>query len=283
MAIDRGPATSEPARCTPSGSPESRLVTPPKPLAFGALLLALSIPFWLADAATGVVLPVNLPVSSLMAFCPAVAALILVHRADGAAGAKRLLRRAFDTSGMGVRWYPPALLLMPGIGLCAYAVMRVVGRATPDPHIPLLTIPVAFVVFFATAVGEEIGWSGYVLGPVQARRGALGAGVVVGAAWALWHVPGWLSLHSPVWTAWQLQFTIAARVVMVWLFNDTGGSVFAVILFHTMINVDYALFPNGGSHYDPAVVGPLTAIVAVTVTLVARRRRRGSGSLATRY
>jgi hypothetical protein len=41
---------------------------------FALLLLALSVPFWLAGAATGVLLPARLRVSSLMAVCPMLAA-----------------------------------------------------------------------------------------------------------------------------------------------------------------------------------------------------------------
>lgn len=32
-----------------------------------------------------------------------------------------------------------------------------------------------------------------------------------------------------------------------------------------MINVSFALFPNYGSHYDPDVAGPITAIAALIV------------------
>lgn|GEM_PF-2403131 len=35
--------------------------------------------------------------------------------------------------------------------------------------------------------------------------------------------------------------------------------------FYTMINVSFALFPNYGSHYDPAVAGPIAAIAALIV------------------
>jgi hypothetical protein len=42
-------------------------------------------------------LPKNAPVTDFVAaFVPAIAALILVHRAEGAAGVRRLLRRAVD-------------------------------------------------------------------------------------------------------------------------------------------------------------------------------------------
>jgi uncharacterized protein len=48
------------------------------PLTFFLLVFALSVPFWLMGAVTGLELLPGLPVSSLMACCPLLAALILV-------------------------------------------------------------------------------------------------------------------------------------------------------------------------------------------------------------
>jgi hypothetical protein len=55
---------------------------------------------------------------------------------------------------------------------------------------------------------------------------------------------------------------------MVWLYNNTGKSLFAVILFHTMINVSEYAFPNYGSYYDPILATVLITVLAVIVTLL---------------
>lgn len=60
--------------------------------------------------------------------------------------------------------------------------------------------------------------------------------------------------------------TVVARILIVWLYNNTGKSVLAAILFHAMINVSVSVFPKNGSLYDPALAGALTAITAVIVT-----------------
>jgi hypothetical protein len=63
----------------------------------------------------------NLPVSSLMAVCPLVAAVVLVYRAEGSAGVKRLLRRVLDYRRIGRRrWFLAVLLLHPAILLGSY-------------------------------------------------------------------------------------------------------------------------------------------------------------------
>ena len=59
--------------------------------------------------------------------------------------------------------------------------------------------------------------------------------------------------RSPAWIAWWCLSTVAVRVLIVWLYNNTGKSVFAEALFHGMINVKCFLFPIYGSHYDPRI------------------------------
>ena len=58
------------------------------------------------------------------------------------------------------------------------------------------------------------------------------------------------------------------RVLTVWLYNNTGRSVFAAALFHAMQNVSWQLFPNRGSHYDPRFTGPVLACAAVAVAIL---------------
>lgn len=124
---------------------------------------------------------------------------------------------------------------------------------------------------------------GYAADPLQDRWGALKASLLLGTVGALWHVvPLVQAHHGAAWIAWKCLETLAARVLIVWLYNNTGESLFAAVLFHALSNVGVALFPNGGSHYDPAVAGVLTAIAAGTVAFLwgARTLARFRPSLA---
>lgn len=58
---------------------------------------------------------------------------------------------------------------------------------------------------------------------------------------------------------------MAHRVIIVWLYNNTGRSVFAAALYHTMGNLTWQLFPNHGSHYDPRITGPVLALTAAII------------------
>src|SRR4029450_7876985 len=102
---------------------------------------------------------------------------------------------------------------------------------------------------------------------MQQRWGALKASLVLGVVWAIWHgIPFVQTGNPPNWIVWQSLKTVAMRIVIVWIYNKTGKSVFAAILYHTSDNVSWSLFPNYGSHYDPLVTGLLTCLAAVIVT-----------------
>jgi membrane protease YdiL (CAAX protease family) len=205
-----------------------------------------------------------------MAFCPMIAASILVYREDKTAGVIELLKRSFDYRRIRTKaWYIPTILLMPGIAILAYGLMRLVKLPLPTLELPglgaLLIVPMAFIA----ALGEELGWSGYVLDPMQDRWNALQAGLLLGLVGAAWHiVPLVQADRSPTWIAWQCLNAVAIRILLVWLYNNTGKCVFAAAVCHATVNVSWLLFPNYGSHYDPRITGLITVFAAVLVTVI---------------
>ena len=240
------------------------------PLKFFALVLGLSVPFWLIGGVIDLQLMPGLSVSALMAFCPMVAALILVRRENGTASVIELLRRSFDFKRIRAkRWYAPTLLLMAGVNVAVYGLMRWMGLPLPAAQIGVLAAPLMFLAFFVGALGEELGWSGYITDPMQDRWNALQTGVILGLVSVLWHLVPLLLMHrSPIWIVWWCLYAVAARVLIVWLYNNTGKSVFAVALFHATLNLAWMLFPVYGSHFDMRLGGLVMALVAATVTVV---------------
>lgn len=156
---------------------------------------------------------------------------------------------------------------MPVIALLSYWYLKITVGILPEPQLSLLSVVIFFVVYFIGAIGEELGWSGYIIDAMQNRYGALKASLMLGTIWAVWHIIPWSQAHqTTTWIVWQSIGTVFLRVVMVWIFNNAGKSVFAMVLFHTMINISPYLIPNYGSHYNPlvfAVLVILTAIIAV--------------------
>lgn len=238
-----------------------------RPFVFLALTFALAAPFWAAGALVKTELMPGLPVAGLMFICPGVAALLLRRRESGASAAMALAVRPFD--GARIRrwiWFAPILLIQPAITVIAWMSMRLAGAPVPEPRISLALAISLCLVFFIAAAGEEIGWSGYATQPLEARAGALGAALILGAAWAMFHYPALIEAHRSLgWIAGWTLWTFALRIIIVWLFDNTGGSVMAAALHHMTVNLAWQLFPERGSYFDPAVQGAMTALVALVV------------------
>lgn len=257
------------------------------PLAFFALALVLSVPFWILGALvpTPEDAPIALPLTALQFVAPFVAALILVARQDGWAAVGRVLAHAVDPRTIRPwTWVIPIVIVMPAIYLAAWVIMSLMGRPLPEPEVAWQAVPVLVAIFLVTGFFEEVGWTGYALGPMQARYGALVAALVIGLVWAAFHLVADLQGgHDLGWIAWHRLGSVMLRVLIVSAVNNTGGSVLAAILLHASDNVAWQLFPNNGSHYDPAFVAPITALAALGITVAWGARtlaRRGASATA---
>jgi hypothetical protein len=240
------------------------------PLKFFLLVFALSLPFFLAGSLTSFQLLPGVPVAALMFVCPVTAGVILVYRANETAGVAAMLKRSFDLKRIRAKiWCAPIVLLAPALAAFQYGLIRGMGVPLPNPQIPLITTLGMSIAMFIAALGEELGWSGYAIDPMQDRWGALPASILLGLVWAIWHIVPLVQVHrSAVWIAWWSLGTVAARVLIVWLYNNTGKSVFAAAVFHTMMNVSWQLFPIHGSYFDQRINGAIMAIAAVVVVVV---------------
>jgi len=245
------------------------------PLKFISLVFALSIPFYLAGALTSFRLVPGVSVSGLAVICPVAAALILVYQQNKFAGMVELLKRSFDFKRVRARvWYLPIFLLMPALDVLMYTVLRSRRIQVPLPQFPVVETLALAVGFFVGALGEELGWSGYAIDPLQDRWGAIQASLLLGIVWAIWHIVPLMQVHRPAaWIAWWCLGTVAARVLIVWLYNNTGKSVFVAAVFHAMMNLSWQLFPIHGSYFDEPVNSLLMVLAAAFVIVVLGRSR----------
>jgi membrane protease YdiL (CAAX protease family) len=252
-------------------APRSRII------AFLAFTLALSLPFWWWGVSGGAIIP-GLPVSGLMAFTPAVAA-VAAALLDGRAQAAALLRECFDVGRLRGKlpWLALNVALFPALLALAALAMLLAGVALPALSHSLATTLAMFAGFFVAGLGEEIGWFGYAFPALERRRGALSTALLIGLIWMAWHVvPYFQTGRAPSWIAWHCLATVATRVVAAWLFVNTGRSVLGAAVFHAMCNVSYFSFPSGGSHYDAAFFAPIVAGAALLIVWLGGLRTRSA-------
>jgi len=220
------------------------------------------------SAASGREIMPGLPVGAFAVVCPAAAAFMVARSRGGWAGGRALVGRAIDAGRIGAVWWFPILLIAPAVSVVAFLALRLSGSALPDPQASITGTLALSAVFLVGAVGEELGWSGFALDPLQVRWGALAAALVIGGIWAVWHYPTLVQAHRSIaWIAWWTLGSFALRIIMVWLYNGTNGSVFATAVFHAVSNLCWQLFPIRGSWFDPRLHGLLMTAVALVVVV----------------
>jgi membrane protease YdiL (CAAX protease family) len=104
-------------------------------------------------------------------------------------------------------------------------------------------LPILYLsnIFIGGPIAEEFGWRGFALPKLQARIGALYAGLLIGVIWGLWHLPFFIfpegaSVIGNIPFVWYLPLVTAWSVLFTWIYNNTNGSVLMMILFHAAIN-----------------------------------------------
>ncbi|KAB1190610.1 CPBP family intramembrane metalloprotease [Haloferax sp. MBLA0076] len=245
----------------------------PKVGLFLLLTFGWSWGFWVPKALAAEGLVEGVPVlPELGAFGPTVAAFILVTYTNGISGARHLARRAIRLD-FPKRWLIPALFLSPAIVFISLGVAIATDASLSFPWADNpIVLPVAFVVIFFLGgpVQEEFGWRGYLLDPVQKRLSALGGGLAVGLAWAVWHIP---LFYVPSETIYYqnpfLGFAVSITllsVLMTWVYNNTNASLLPALLFHASFNWSQGMFPILDS--DLASLTLVGLLVFTTVVVV---------------
>ncbi len=179
---------------------------------------------------------------------PALAGILMTGLIGGRPAVRRLRQRCRQWRA-GWQWYlfilvgVPALLLL-GILLLPGAIANFQGL----PSNFLVNYVVTFVlVFFGTGLPEEIGWRGFALPRMQPRYGPLRSTLLLGVAWAFWHLlfffgPGHGGGPGMSTTTLLASFSIfflmviSLTILFTWVYNHTQGSVFIAGLLHAAID-----------------------------------------------
>jgi membrane protease YdiL (CAAX protease family) len=249
------------------------------PLAsFFVLAYAISWILWIPLVVSGV--PPTGPtgpglvLTLLGSLVPSAVAILLIAVLHGKAGVRKLLRRLLMWR-VGVGWWV-AVVLLSTLGLGAVGLSVLVGGDAPDLDVTIPVVVIMFLLFIfpGSAGGEEIGWRGFALPHLQAVRSALGASVVLGVVWGVWHLPLYLlgADIRPVslFPAWVL-LTVAASVIYTWMYNGTGGSLLIVVLFHAASNLPLTILlePLEDQVHQPFLIYVALTIVAAAVVVAA--------------
>jgi uncharacterized protein len=199
---------------------------------------------------------------------PSVAGILLTGLLYGRAGLREFRSRLLRWR-VGARWYAVALLTAP---LSMMAVLLALSLLSPEflPRIftagdkPILLL-MGIAVGLVAGIFEELGWTGFAVPTLlRLRYGVLSTGLTVGVLWGAWHffVNFWgsgvtsgelsLAIFLPVWLLGILVGSLVTyRVLMVWVYERTNGSLLVAILMHiSLATFTFILTPPlGGAPY----------------------------------
>ena len=249
-------------------------------------LLVLAMIFATAPmliVATGLLTPAW---AQLGALSSSLAAIVLVMIEGRKGGLRELLSRVLIWR-VGIEWWAFALLftIVPSVaGLYLYNLLG--GPAVDWSGLkPLYTVVPAFILLtIAAGMGEEFGWRGFLLPRLQTRHNALVAGLIVGVAWAIWHIPLFLIKGTsqnqvqsqigllPAVLGYSI-FVIVNSIKYTWVFNNTKGSVLLAAVMHGADNawggyIDFYRGKIGGV----LVFMALSVLVSIIIVLLSGPR-----------
>jgi len=168
---------------------------------------------------------------------PAIAAVIVVAITAGKQGLLAFWNRMKNLGNGWAYIAGPAIIF--GYQGLAYVINLLLGAtAVASPQFPPLRVWLELLI--VGGLWEEIGWSGYALPKLQERftnrpNGPLMAALALGVFRAIWHLP--LFMYGTLYWFDILLFEVAVQVIIAWLYNRSGGSVLAIMVFHFVSNL----------------------------------------------
>jgi membrane protease YdiL (CAAX protease family) len=237
-------------------------------LYFGGLILVYVvavIAFWNADDKSGVFIAIM--------FAPTVGALLARFAGPGIIQLGRL------------SWWILAGLIPTVAVLLAYLVGTAIGVDSLETEMllrSLISAPIAILTACLSAVGEEIGWRGFLWPLLRNRFSFLRTSLLVGIVWWLYHVPlilfGWYGMRSgiPAFTVAIAGFTLFVGVI-----TDRSRSVWPSLIAHgawnALVATGFAVTTSAGIKLNAFTgsttwvgeFGWLAAIASLIVGIVA--------------
>lgn len=221
---------------------------------------------------------------------PLVAGVVLAGLTGGRQRIRDMGHRLVDIRRISLRWFAVIFLFWLALDLLMAGAAFVFGITDRPLDIAWdvvstpRTLAFMLILSFVFPAVEEIGLRGYWLDELQQRFSPAVAGLLNGTAWAVWHTPFvWFpgyyantSFNPQLW--WWLPSIVLHTLLIVWVYNGTGRSILAVLLFHAMMNFTGEFLGLAPEIFPFMLIGNLLAAAAVVAGSRFMRRSPVSAS-----
>jgi uncharacterized protein len=182
------------------------------------------------------------------------------------------------------KWYLLALVLPFGVFWLSFAtVLFCFPSSHQRPSLSWFLLNLLLLLPFGPLF-EEIAWRAYALRKLQARYSGIASALVIGAYWAIWHLPMWwigLGLKNAATVTMAtvllsgLVSITAWSIVFSFLYSRSSNSLPVVILLHASYDsATAAIFPSVESGQLQYIV--LSAILSVALAVLFAMRMNNS-------
>jgi membrane protease YdiL (CAAX protease family) len=257
---------------------------------FFVLAYGLSWAYWIPLALAGVrTAPGSSATHEPGLLGPALAALIMTGLTEGRSGlvafGKRLVLVSRPTSRFLIYSLSPLLFLglALAVAIVTHAPLPRVSEFAIYSGLPPLGLPtILLLVLLFNGFGEEAGWRGFALEPLQRRFGPVGGTLILAALWAGWHIPAFFVVETyrtmtvPTIIGGFGLGICAGAIVLSRIAQRTDGSVLAAALWHGLYNMTSATAASRGVI---AAVTTTCVMVWAMVLLIGEGRRGTRPSL----
>jgi membrane protease YdiL (CAAX protease family) len=174
---------------------------------------------------------------------PTVIALALSFFFEGTSGVHNLLGFLFrGFSKNNLLWYLIGILVP--VAAVASAIIIARHLHSGAPFLPLAALPLTLgLQVFTGAMGEELGWRGFLLSHLERRLSPRVAAIVMAITWALWHLPSFFFPGMPQQHMPPMGFLLmvaAFGIFLALIFNRTRCHLVSTMLAHFSFNMSLA-------------------------------------------
>ena len=216
-----------------------------------------------------------------------VASIVTARIVDGRDGLRALLSRVGKWR-VSFAWYGAALFVTP---LLLTAILSALSFVVSPVFLPAVVTSrdngtlMGFGIIVGLVAGffEELGWTGFAIPKLQTRYSALATGLIVGVLWGIWHfLPDFWGRNGSFGPFYVLKYAafvvrvVAYRILIVWVYNSSKGSLLLTVLMHASFSGSQAIFIPALSVTDWVLVQSVFAALlwfAVAVVVAMRGKR----------
>ncbi|MFW9827493.1 MAG: CPBP family intramembrane glutamic endopeptidase [Candidatus Thorarchaeota archaeon] len=176
---------------------------------------------------------------------PTVSAIVVIYITNKKEGLIKLKESIFKWR-IGVFWILFSALIMPALLILTILLILIFTGNFIDLGSYLINEginnPLSFLIWIwvgaiSYGIFEEIGWRGYALPKLQEKHSPLLSTIILAVIWAFWHTPMFFyRLNINMVFGWFFGLVLGA-IILTFIYNSTGGSTFAAILFHISNNI----------------------------------------------